>query len=103
LARPQRFATFALVRFEFDPAKNALNQAKHGVSFEDAQALWRVPGVEADLGMVNREFRYARLATLRGVVHIAIFTFRAGPVLRLISARKATEKETAFYEANRKK
>lgn len=97
------FAMVVFVRFEFDSGKNDINKAKHGVSFEQAQQLWSVPGVEADLGVVNGEYRYARLAPLSGVVHIVIFTFRAGPAIQLISARKATEKETAFYEANRKK
>lgn len=32
----------------------------------------------------------------------AIFTYRAGPVIRLISARKATHKEIAFYEQNKR-
>ena len=26
--------------FEFDPEKSAANLAKHGIDFEDAQALW---------------------------------------------------------------
>jgi uncharacterized DUF497 family protein len=53
--------------------------------------------------VVNGELRYARLAPLGKVIHIAVFTFRAGPAIRLISARPATEKEIQFYEAKRKK
>ena len=29
--------------FEFDPAKSAANQAKHGLDFQEAQALWKDP------------------------------------------------------------
>ena len=29
--------------FEFDPSKNTLNQAKHGISFEEAQSIWNDP------------------------------------------------------------
>ena len=90
------------MKFEFDPSKNEINRAKHGVTFEAAQQLWRVPAVEADLGVVHGEYRYARLAPLAGGIYIAIFTFRAGPVIRLISARKATAKEIEFYEQNKK-
>jgi len=28
------------VRFEFDPAKSSANATKHGIDFEQAQALW---------------------------------------------------------------
>ena len=27
--------------FEYDPAKSATNKAKHGISFEEAQVLWK--------------------------------------------------------------
>ena len=52
--------------------------------------------------MVHGEYRYARLGVLAGKVHIVIFTYRAGPAIRLISARAATAKETQYYEAHRK-
>lgn len=90
------------MNFEFDPSKNEINKAKHGVSFEEARALWTVPGVEVELGLVRGEYRFARLATLRGAVHLAVFTFRAGPAIRLISVRAATPKEAKIYEQNRK-
>lgn len=91
------------MEFEFDPGKNEINKAKHGLSLENAKALWSVAGVEVSLGKVKGEFRYARLAFLRGAVHIAIFTHFAGRPIRLISARAATADETAVYEQNRKK
>jgi uncharacterized DUF497 family protein len=28
------------VRFTFDPAKSVRNRAKHGIDFEEAQAIW---------------------------------------------------------------
>lgn len=91
------------MNFEPNPGKSQLNLAKHGLTLEAAQALWAVAGVEADLGMTKGEYRYARLAPLAGVIHMAVFTFRAGPVIRLISARPATEKEIQYYESKRKK
>ena len=103
LARGWPLASVFPMNFECDPGKNQGNLAKHGLSLEAAEALWTVPGVEADLGLVNGEFRYARLAPLGGSVHLAVFTFRSGPVIRLISARPATAKEIQFYESKRKK
>jgi uncharacterized DUF497 family protein len=29
-----------LTRFEWDPAKSTANKAKHGIDFEEAQAIW---------------------------------------------------------------
>ncbi len=29
--------------FEFDPDKSVANEAKHGIGFDDAQALWDDP------------------------------------------------------------
>ena len=94
---------FPAMNFECDPAKSQGNLAKHGLTLEAASALWTLPGVEADLGVVNGEVRYVRLAPLGGVIHLAVFTFRSGPAIRLISARQATAKEIAIYESNRKK
>lgn len=91
------------MKFEHDPGKNEINQGKHGLSFEQAEGLWSVPGVEFDLGIVNGEMRYARLGLLAEVVTIAIFTYRHGPAIRLISARAANELETQKYEQARKK
>ena len=31
--------------FEYDPEKNAANKQKHGVDFEEAQALWNDPSL----------------------------------------------------------
>ncbi len=91
------------MNFEFDAGKNEINKAKHGVSFEQAESLWNTVGVEIDLGVVNGEYRYPRLGIIGKAVHLAVFSFRAGPAVRLISARVATEKEAKYYEQNLKK
>jgi len=31
------------VEFEFDPEKSVRNKAKHGIDFQEAQALWKDP------------------------------------------------------------
>jgi len=31
--------------FEYDPPKSEANQAKHGIDFFDAQALWNDPNL----------------------------------------------------------
>jgi uncharacterized DUF497 family protein len=31
------------MKFEYDPGKSAENKRKHGIDFEEAQALWWIP------------------------------------------------------------
>ena len=31
------------MNFEYDPVKSAANKVKHGISFDEAQALWTDP------------------------------------------------------------
>lgn len=83
--------------FEFDPAKSAANLEKHGIDFEEAQALWsdaRHLEVPAD----NRgEARWALVGRI-GLRHwTVIFTRRNGRI-RLISVRRARKEEAARYE-----
>ena len=33
------------MEFEYDPQKSELNRQKHGISLEEAKALWTVAGV----------------------------------------------------------
>ena len=52
------------VDFEFHPQKSEANKAKHGIDFEEAQALWNDPdAVEVKLNYPDEE-RYARIAKL---------------------------------------
>jgi uncharacterized DUF497 family protein len=86
------------VVFEYDPKKSQANQAKHGISFKEAQALWDDPrGVDIRLSYPD-EPRYARIAKLSAhrEVWTAIFTFR-GEKARLISVRRARDKEKKTY------
>jgi len=34
--------------FEYDAQKSAKNKVKHGISLEEAKALWSVPAVEIE-------------------------------------------------------
>ncbi len=90
------------MRFEFDQAKNEINKAKHGVSFEQIQALWTVYGIEYSLGMVNGEFRYMRIGKLRETYYSVVYSYRRGSDVRLISARQASPREISQYEQDRK-
>jgi len=85
------------MKFDYDPQKSQVNKLKHGLDFEEAQALWN-----DELGLVmparfRDEERFAIIARLDKVLWTAIFT-RRGQMTRLISCRRARPEEAALYE-----
>ena len=85
------------LQFDFDPAKSASNKLKHGLDFVEAQALWLGKRIEFPADRVSGEIRYAVIGTIKGIHHVAIITYR-GSIVRIISARRATPKEGAYYD-----
>ncbi len=84
--------------FEFDPDKSAGNKAKHGIGFEDAQALWDDPWLlEAPARTVD-EPRFIAIGRIGGRHWSAICT-RRGDRIRLISVRRARKEEVERYES----
>lgn len=87
------------MEIEFDPAKDATNKATHeGISLADAALLdWDGMIVIPDTRRDYREDRYRGIALLGDRLHSVIFTPR-GENLRIISLRKASNKEVEDYE-----
>lgn len=77
---------------EFDPAKDAENRAKHGLSFGDFQGFDNEPLVLIDDRFDYGEQRYRAIGRISGKGHCLVFTTRGG-TMRLISYRRAREKE----------
>ena len=84
------------MKFEYDPEKSALNQKKHGVSLEEAKALWLAVRVEIQ-GRTEDEPRFLRIGKLKGRLHSCVYTVRQD-VIRLISARRSRKEEEKIYE-----
>lgn len=83
------------MQFEFDLAKSASNQQKHGIDFVRAQVLWHSPRVE--VGAKDRgEKRYLVIGLIAGENWSAIVTY-LGMTIRIISVRRSTPSEIAFY------
>ena len=84
--------------FEWDDAKAAKNQARHGVSFELARAAFRDPfAIEfLDDRLNYGEERFVLIAMVAGRLLSVTHTERAGRN-RLISARPATRQEQDDY------
>ena len=85
------------MRIAFDPAKDALNQAKHGVSLALAGELdWEAALVWIDERFEYKETRLIALAPATGILYYVAFVDR-GAVRRIISLRKANRREVKHY------
>ena len=89
------------LRFEWDPAKNALNRRKHGVSFSEATTVFadETALLIDDPDHSDAEDRFVLLGlSSRLRVLVVVHCYRADDaVIRLISARKADRQERARY------
>jgi uncharacterized DUF497 family protein len=85
------------MKFEFDPDKSAANLAKHGLELKDglAKNLDEAVIIE-DVRVDYRETRYRAFGRIDGSGYCLAFTLR-GDAIRLISFRRAHEKEMARY------
>jgi len=87
--------------FEWDAAKAKANQAKHGVSFEQAKAAFGDPfGLElVDDRFDYGEERFVLIAMASGQLLTVVYAER-DETCRLISARPSTRVEQdAYFEA----
>jgi uncharacterized DUF497 family protein len=82
---------------EFDPAKNAANVAKHGVSLADAAGIeWDTALTDDDKRQNYGEDRKVSLAYIGNRLFCAVYVMR-GERLRIISLRKANSRELKRY------
>jgi uncharacterized DUF497 family protein len=101
------------MRFTCDELKNAGNLAKHGVSFERAALVFRDPRAVSLLDDYELEERWLTIGLVNGVVVlVVVHTLQESAhenenedeneeEIRIISARKATRRETDIYERGR--
>lgn len=94
------------MRFEWDPYKDAANQEKHGVAFDEAREVFDDP---LHLSILDRRFTYfeERWITVgqSGARHVLVvahlfFDQQDEEVIRIISAREATAREKRQYESH---
>ena len=85
------------MRIEFDPIKDAGNQAKHGVSLALAGELdWDAALVWVDDRFQYAESRMIALAPKTNVLYYVAFVDR-GSARRIISLRRANRREVKHY------
>jgi uncharacterized DUF497 family protein len=100
LTKRYMFYTSQLMKFEYDPAKSAGNKTKHGIDFEEAQAIWKdVDRLEA-LILRPGERRYLLVGLVGSLHWTAIITYR-DEVVRIISVRCSRHDEVKRYEEDK--
>lgn len=85
------------MEFEFDSAKDAVNQAKHGLSLADFAGFDSTPVVTIDSRIDYGETRFRAFGRIADSGHCLVFTMR-GEAMRLIGFRRARDKEMRRYE-----
>ena len=89
------------MQIEFDPAKDAANQTKHGVSLSVASELnWEAALVWVDERFEYSETRMIALAPKTEILYYVAFVDR-GELRRVISLRRANRREVKHYVENR--
>ncbi len=90
--------------FEWDPRKNASNQKKHGISFDEAKSVFtdEYARLIADPDHSEEEDRFILLGTsIQSHLLVVCHCIRDHDVIRIISARKADKRERKVYEGYR--
>lgn len=89
------------IEFQWDPKKNALNEKKHGVTFEEAKTVFtdQYARIISDPDHSETEDRFILLGTsIHSRLLVVCHCVRENESIRIISARKANKDERFIYE-----
>lgn len=85
------------MEFEWDPVKSSANKRKHGIDFEEAQALWDSPTLRAETRAGNDDVRHLTVGVIGDRYWTAITTPRDDRT-RIISVRRSRDYEREAYD-----
>jgi uncharacterized DUF497 family protein len=90
-----------MIKFEWDATKAAANLKKHLVSFEEAKSIFfdefSVQFFDDDHSFDEERFLMLGMSSGAKLLIVCHCEREHGAVIRIISARKATKRESAFY------
>ena len=93
-----------MIKFEWDPPKASANIKKHRVSFEEAKSVFydefAVQFFDEEHSSEDERFLMLGMSSGAKLLIICHCEREHGAVIRIISARKATKRESAFYRGN---
>ncbi len=94
-----------MIKFEWDEPKAAANLKKHQVSFEEAKSVFYdefgVQFFDEDNSLEEERFLMLGISSEAKLLIVCHCEREDGEVIRIISARKATKRESAFYPGAR--
>jgi uncharacterized DUF497 family protein len=93
------------LRFEWDKSKAEANLLKHGVSFEEGRSVF-ASFLSADFPDPEHSLEEERWIKLGPAVTnrlLVVCYVERGEVIRIISVRKATKRETKSYEEKKQR
>lgn len=86
------------MEFEWDAAKARSNLSKHGVSFETAMQIFKRDRLSVRGEWVENEFRETDIGIADNLVVLVVAHTDRHGVVRLISARRATQREQKLFD-----
>ena len=89
------------MRFEWNPNKAVANEAKHGISFEEAAMVFGDPMATTieDQGHSFSEHRFLTTGVSEQQGIVVVWHTEREDVIRIIGARLATPRERRTYES----
>ena len=86
------------MEFEFDPRKSRSNKKKHGIDFDEAQALWDDLDLIVIPARTSEESRYLVVGRIGETHWSGVITYREDRI-RIISVRRSRDEEIEIYES----
>lgn len=93
-----------MIKFEWDPSKAAANLEEHHVSFEEAKSVFydefAVQFFDEEHSSDEERFLMLGLSSSAKLLLVCHCVREHDEIIRTISARKATRRESAFYRGS---
>jgi uncharacterized DUF497 family protein len=90
-----------MIAFEWDATKAKANVRKHGVAFEEARSVFydefAIQFFDEEHSTSEERFLLLGMSTAARLLLVCHCERAAGDIIRIISARRATPRESAFY------
>lgn len=89
------------IQFEWDASKASINQKKHGISFDEAKSVFYDENAiiihDPEHSTAEERFVLLGISSVSRVLVVIHCYRKKDKIIRIISARKATKKETTQY------
>ena len=87
------------MEFESDPRKSESNKKKHGIDFDEAQAIWNDLDLMEIPVKTSDGPRFLVIGKISEKHWSGIITYRSGKI-RIISVRRSRKEEVEIYEGS---